>query len=200
MARQSYSQGRGFKHPQSPFWYSAFSIRGEQFRKSTGVPYDRIQGDDGKWRPKPGSNLNERKALEVLREHMEQERKGSGLGRLTLDRLLKGVENDYKTNDLKSARVLKYRSRHLRDFFGANCRAGAITQERLRDYAPHPKEKGASHASVNREFSLLRRGFRLGSNVVGSIPIFPMLKDPAARKGFFELEDHTKVASPVREP
>lgn len=136
----------------------------------------------------------------MLREHLALARTESGVGRLTLDRLLKGVENDYKINALRSARVLTYRSKHLRDFFGGGCRASAITTDRLRDYATHRKREGASNASVNREFSLLRRGFRLASNVVGSVPVFPMLKEAPAREGFFESAEHATVVAALPEP
>jgi integrase len=200
MAKRSYGPGRIFKHKDSPFWYASFSVRGKEVRKSTGVPYERIEGEDGKWRPKPGSNVNERKAGEVLRKMIEDARTDAGFGHLTLDKLLKGVENDYKLNRLKSKRVLAYRSQHLRDFFGANCRAGAINTARLREYAGQRQKEGASNGSINREFSLLRRGFRLASETIGSIPIFPMLKEADPRKGFFELEEHTKVVAALPEP
>ena len=116
-----------------------------------------------------------------------------GADRITLDDLLKGVEIDYSNAELRSGRCLGYRSEHLREYFGKDCKAREVTTARLRAYRVHRKEQGASIATVNRELSVLRRGFKLATDQVGAIPVFPMIKENNARAGFFEPDQLKKI-------
>ncbi len=126
--------------------------------------------------------------------------KAIGLERVTLDDLLAGVKHDYTMNGLRSAACLGYRFQHLRDFLGATTKAKDITTDRLRAFAAHRKDEGASNASINRELSALRRAFKLAADRVGAMPIFPMLKEDNARVGFFEQDQLAKIEAAFEEP
>ena len=84
---------------------------------------------------------------------------------------------------------------HLRAFFGAWCRARAITTDRALAYVRHRQEQGAANATVNRELSGLKRMFRLGEKAgkVARRPHIDMLREANARKGFFEPEEFAAV-------
>jgi integrase len=56
------------------------------------------------------------------------------------------------------------------------------------------REEGAEDSTINRELSILRRGFRLGAKeeppLVGRIPDIPKLEESDARQGFIEEQDY----------
>jgi hypothetical protein len=124
--------------------------------------------------------------------------------------LLELVRIDYKINDLKSARVMEQRVRlHLAPFFFVvndeggkyvgGMKATQVTSDIINRYVIARQQAGATNATVNRELSILRRGFSLGMKAtppkVSQCPNFPSLKESAPRKGFLEDKQHQAITS-----
>jgi integrase len=65
----------------------------------------------------------------------------------------------------------------------------------LKRYIESRCGQGAKNSTINRELSLIKRAFYLGreSRKVREVPVFPHLKEGAARKGF--LEDHRAITN-----
>lgn len=63
----------------------------------------------------------------------------------------------------------------------------------MRKYIVERKAAGAAIATVNRELSLLKRGYSLNRRSVTVAPEIPHLKENNARKGFFDREQFEAV-------
>jgi integrase len=123
------------------------------------------------------------------------------MNRTTVAELLQLVASDYGAQKLKSVRDMRRRTRlHLAPFFlvmvdekgnlSGGMRATAVTTDSLNRYVAARQEAGATNATINRELSILRRGFTLGEEAtppkVLKAPRFPRLKESAPRRGFLE--------------
>jgi hypothetical protein len=118
---------------------------------------------------------------------------GPQIERTTIDDLLKLVTDDYIANSRRSLDRVEDALPHLRDHFGADCKARDITEEGLTAYQAHRREEGAKPSTINYELAILRRGFSLGRKRVASHPEFQMLHVDNVRKGFFEREQYEAV-------
>lgn len=123
-------------------------------------------------------------------------------GRITFDEAVAAVVRDHEANERRSTEHVKTRiDQHLRPYFHANTRLAAITTAHLRDYAAQRRSEGASAATINREFSVLRRAFRLAhqDEKIASVPRFPMLDESRnVRSGFIELEDFETLRAALK--
>lgn len=118
-------------------------------------------------------------------------------GRITFDQAVAAVVKDHEANARSSTAHVKARiDQHLRPYFHAQTRLSAITSAHLREYVTHRRSEGASAATVNRQLSILRRGFRLAhqKEQIGSVPSFPMLDESRnVRQGILGPADCAKV-------
>ena len=81
--------------------------------------------------------------------------------RVTVAELFEAVLVNYRNNG-KEVKFAEHNWRlHLEPFFG-NMRAANVGTDQLSNYIAKRKDDGAANASINRELSLLRRGFTLG--------------------------------------
>ena len=114
--------------------------------------------------------------------------------RITVEGLLKNLEQDYVIHGRKSLPQLRSHLRHIRRFFAMD-RVPAVTSERLRDYIAARQQEGAEPATINRELEGLRRAFALAveAMTLATMPIFPSLPEDNARQGFFERADFQAV-------
>jgi integrase len=92
---------------------------------------------------------------------------------------------------------------HLDPFFGST-RAVALTSAKIEAYKRHRRRQGVKDSTINREFTILRRAFTLGTEqmpkLVVRVPRFPILPEPPPRKGFFEYDEFTGLRSELPEP
>jgi len=121
----------------------------------------------------------------------------TALKRTTFEDLAAFVTSNYAVNELRSLKRIKEALAHLRVFFGADL-ARDITTDRISEYILWRRDdQKASNATINRELSALRRGFKLAAQTspprVDIVPFFPHLKEASARKGFFEREELDQV-------
>lgn len=131
-------------------------------------------------------------AEQVLRDRLRDRDAGKveAPSLLTLGDMLTMVERDYLVNGRRSGPRMKQAAAHLRDFFGKDEPAPAVTVDRITAYTAHRLEEEARPATVNRELAALRRAFRLADRAgkVEARPDFAMLRENNTRKGFVERE------------
>jgi integrase len=128
--------------------------------------------------------------------------------RTTLDDLANAVFTDYRNNEYDTLARQEDAFSHLREFFGGDCRAEAITTSRILEYIEWRREQpnglftrnpriGCSNATINRELASLRHAFKLASQynppLVGTVPHIQLLKERNRRTGFFEWPDFAAV-------
>ena len=92
---------------------------------------------------------------------------------------------------------------HLDPFFGST-RAAALTSAKIEAYKRHRRRQRVKDSTINREFTILRRAFTLGTEqmppLVVRVPRIPILPEPPPRKGFFEYEEFVVQRSELPEP
>lgn len=106
-----------------------------------------------------------------------------------------GLENHERDTIKETERRIKL---HLRPFFGPWNAAG-VTDDQVREYVTQRKTEGAANASINRELSVLKRGYSLNKREVTVRPTIEMLKEDNARQGFFARTDFGRVRAALPE-
>ncbi len=91
---------------------------------------------------------------------------------------------------------------HLEPFFGIT-RAATLTSAEIDAYKRR-RRRSVKDSTINREFTILRRAFTLGTEqippLVVRVPRIAILPEPPPRKGFFECEGFTALRSELPEP
>src|SRR6185437_2879727 len=118
--------------------------------------------------------------------------------------LVPALESDYTNQRRKSWKIVKLRlDAHLVPFFGAMA-ANEVTSAVIARYTDERRASPASHATINREFAILRRMFTLAYREqprrVREVPYFPRLKESAPRQGFIEQKDYNALKSQATKP
>jgi integrase len=105
---------------------------------------------------------------------------------MTISAALQAVLDDYALNERRSLRDAETRIRHLRTGLNHRAPLDTLTTAHLLAYAKGRRGAGRSAASVNRELSLLRRGFRLAGVSWYAPPrrAWKMLRENPPRQGF----------------
>ena len=122
------------------------------------------------------------------------------VGKLAFEAAAADLLNDYTTNGKRSLAVVERRvTKHLTPYFEGRRMADISTLD-VRAFIAHRQEQGVVHhrtkerigevsnAEINRELALLKRMFSLAVQA-GQLfhrPHVPMLRESAARSGFFE--------------
>ena len=96
-------KGFGYLYKRGKLWWIRYSVRGKDFRESSGSERDT-------------------NAMRLLKRRWKEVGKGRFIGpsedRVLIDGLFQTLEGDYTINGRRSARNLKYRLRHLKTAFG----------------------------------------------------------------------------------
>jgi integrase len=75
--------------------------------------------------------------------------------------------------------------------------ASKFTTRHVREYVDDRRSQGASEATINRELSIVRRGFSLGYReeppLVRRIPHIPKLEEENVRSGFIEVDHYERL-------
>lgn len=119
--------------------------------------------------------------------------------KVTLQDLYDDVVKDYKAEGKASLPDVESRWKlHIKPFFGTTRKAKHLNGSNLLNYKAHRKTQGSSSATINREFSILRRMFNLGRSTGKTQRIVEFkeffLKETNKRTGFVEDDEYQKLA------
>ena len=108
--------------------------------------------------------------------------------RATIDDLYALVIADYRIRKLRDTAIVKWRyEANIKPAIG-NLPAAKFGASQVRAYVAARREAGFSDATINRELSIIRRGFRLGFEedppIVRRLPHILKLDEDNARQGF----------------
>jgi len=156
---------------ENPIWWIAYYHNGEELRESS-------------------HSSEEKEAIKLLKRRAQDLDRGiigTKEERVTFEKLVEDLKNDYKVNGKRSLDNVELSIRHLLGFFAGD-KARHITTDRVRQYIAKRQGEGAANASINRELSALKRAFSLAIQA-GSLfhrPYIPMLDENNARQGFLD--------------
>lgn len=180
--KKTYTDRRG-RTRKSKTWYLKFYVNGKPLEVSTGT-----------------SNYDD--ALILLREKTAAAAKKSyvysdDVNKVTVNQLLDLVIEDYRDSKRNSTDDTKKRiDKHLRPFFGRQ-RACDIGTKLLKEYRRNREISGDAEATINKELTWLRRGFKLGARhepkLVLNVPYFPITNPDNAREGVMPHEKYRVV-------
>jgi integrase len=176
--------GKVYKQRNCSLWYISYYHHGRRVRESTGTDNFRI-------------------AQQKLNRKLGQMAEGTFVGphveRIRVKELAEPFLRDQTINERKGQKHAKRRwEKHLEPFFGER-RVIDVGTDVLNKYVDERLKQGAGNANINREIAALRRMFRLGyyskPQKVATLPKFPRLTEPAARKGFVEPHQYGALAA-----
>ena len=117
--------------------------------------------------------------------------------RVVINQLLDLVVEDYRDNKRTSTDDTQKRiDKHLRPFFGSK-RATEIGTRLLKEYRRYREATGDAEATINKELTWLRRGFKLGARhepkLVTNVPYFPITDPDNIREGVIPHEKYREI-------
>lgn len=173
--RRSYRTGSIFQRGEK--WHIQYFHKGKRVRE-------------------PADSKVKQDAVDLLRKRLGEISVGKfrGLtpGRVTVGDLVRLVVEDYKFNDKRSVDEVEWRAeKNILPELGKTL-ASKLTADRVRKFVAFRRGEGAAAATINRELSIIRRGFKLAAHheppLVTAEPFIAKLDEDNARQGF--LEDH----------
>jgi integrase len=171
----------GFLWLRGRIWWLRYRVNGREHRESSG-------------------STSRREAEKLLAKRQAELSVGiltaPDAKRVTFTDLAQMIRDDYRVRGRRSPRTLEGNLANLEAFFG-DCRALAITSDRVTTYERERLDAGAARASVNKELAALRRAFNLAVKA-RRLPLSakPSISTPDphnARSGFFEESDFRAV-------
>jgi integrase len=175
-----YKRGNGSVYEKRGWQYIAYYVDGKQVVEAAGTK-DRV------------------KARKLLQSKLGKVADGRYVGpaaeRTKWEELAQLVLDDYRINGKKTLRDVKHRlTKHVSPFFKGK-RARDISSADVQAFVGRRLAAKASHGEINRELTLLKRAFNLGlqAEIVARKPAIRMLKEPAARPGFFEQAEYEQL-------
>lgn len=186
MAIRKRTRGQGSVYKRGKWFHVCYSVNGQTFRESTRTQ-DREQ------------------AIAYLHRKLGRAANGEILtpDRVTITTLLDRLSEDYDIHQRADCYISKLRiNRHLLPFFRTT-KANKLTTAQISSYIKKRKAEDAKPATINRELSLLRRAYRLGTlaepPLVGRVPNFPKLVEDNVRTGFLEAESYRRLLAELPE-
>jgi hypothetical protein len=140
----------GYGYKRGNIWWVRYSVRGKEFRESTGSD---LKSD----------------ALKMLKLRFQEVGRGRFIGpsqeRVMMEDLLTSLETEYEVNSRRSLGTLKGRLVHLRASFGS-CRAIDVSEAKIEHYKQTRLaekttrgDRPVQPATINRELFMLRKAF-----------------------------------------
>ncbi|HWQ56661.1 MAG TPA: site-specific integrase, partial [Bryobacteraceae bacterium] len=156
---------------ETSIWWLDYHVHGTRYRESSkSAVYEEAE------QLLLARRLGTRAGVPAVVESME----------VTVAELLDDVLLNYEINN-KSLAWARIVDRHLRPFFGP-INAGRVSSADLNRYIAQRRREGVKNATINREFTLLRRAFNMAlkstpPRIASGIQI-PKLAENGVRKGF----------------
>lgn len=127
---------------------------------------------------------------------------GPSVERVTLEDMLRMLNDDYEANARRSKNRVQGSLNHLRDFFGG-ARAIEITTDRISAYIRYrlQEDPKPAPATVKLELSALKRAFNLAvrAQKLAMRPYIPNIDVRNTRTGFFEASELREVLKHLTE-
>ena len=140
-----------YKRKDSPYWWMwYYLLDGTIERKST-------------------KTKNKGNAKTIAKQKEEELLRNLGIkgAYLTLSDLVQEVIDDYIINNKKSLDKVEQRKKCLFGFFGQDKKVNEIEIQNIGDYIKHRLKKNVQPSTINRELSILNRGyFRMPSYLI----------------------------------
>lgn len=146
---------------------------------------------------------DERKAIKLLNKRVEEAKKPNFVGpsekRLTLDDLESALKADYTRHNRKTWKTAASCLKAARQFF----KYDTLLQiaPRIEAYQDWRLNKcGKERGTINRECSLLRRGFRLLHNAkkISEMPLIRELEGENVREGFINAPEFNALLAEIK--
>lgn len=124
---------------------------------------------------------------------------GGAALRTTMADLERLVAEDYRENGRRSGRNVTGAFARLREHFGDEAKATAITASSIASYKTARRAAGSRNGTVNRELAQLRRGMRLAVRLgrLSSPPSFALLREDRPRAGFLEPDQFAAIVRQI---
>jgi integrase len=139
---------------------------------------------------KSSKSIKKTDAIKLRDKLLAKKHRGELTGGAPEKVLIGELLDDVLKSDVKeSTRYIwkKIVEKNLRPFFG-HVRAARLTTDLMDDYRKKRTDEKRSHATVNRELSIVRTAFRNARkrtpSKVNLVPYFPMVKETTVRQGF----------------
>lgn len=175
MARRT--KGTGSLYLRGRIWWMTYYVHRRPIAESTGA-------------------MEKEEAKRILAAKIGEIAAGRAVapGKATIADLCQLVVSDYRLRRLRDAKTIEWRyNAHIKPALGS-LRASRLTSEAVRRYIEQRRSEDASDATINRELSIVRRGFSLGREedppLVHSSPKIPKIAEDNARQGFLEPEQY----------
>jgi hypothetical protein len=140
--------------------------------------------------PESSGSTDKAKAENLLKQRIGEIAAGRDVSpdRATINDLCALVITDYTVRKLRDAAIVKWRyEANIKPAIG-NLLAARFGAAQVRAFVSARREAGASDPTINRELSIIRRGFRLGFEedppIVRRVPHILKLDEDNARQGF----------------
>lgn len=186
--RKRRTPGTGSIYLRGGIWYLQYSVGGKQIQESS---HSHIRSD----------------AMNLLRIRLGDAASGRhpyGFARgLTIADVCKLTLNDQRLHNKADVKGTEYRiNKHLDRLLG-KFRAWEFGTKHVSEYILVRRKEGATDGTINRELSILRRGFRLGTTaeppLVLRCPKVVRLVEHNTRQGFLEPEQYQAVLAALPE-
>jgi integrase len=182
MARRR-TKGSGLLRLRGRTWQIGYTVNGKQVFESSGTDNRDI-------------------AEAMLKEKLGATAKGQDISpqKATIHDLCQLVLADHETRQMAETKVVKWRyEKHIKPSLG-NLPASRFGSAQVREYIKMRRRvNSATNATINRELSIIRRGFTLGfqeePQLVTRKPFIMKLPEDNARQGFLPPETYEKLCN-----
>jgi len=168
-----------YKRKDSPYWWMWYYLPdGSIGRKST-------------------KTKNKTYARTIAQQKEKELIQNSGIkgAYVTLKDLIQEVIDDYSFNKKKSLAKVEQRKKNLFEFFGEDKKIHEIEIHDISEYVKHRMEQGIEASTINRELSILNRGFTLllDQKRIMDKPKIKKLKENNIRTDFLEHWEYLEL-------
>jgi integrase len=174
------SRGNGTVYRRGNVWWLQYFVNGRHLNESSG-------------------SSDEAEARRQLKVKVGETASGKAVlsGRATVGDLCALVIDDYRIRELRDAKVVEWRYKARVEKLLGRLPASRFGSAQMKQYILQRQAAGASNATLNRELSIVRRGFKLGyeaePKLVHLVPVIHKLPEHNARQGFLEPDQYEKL-------